>query len=64
MSDNPQGTNYGIVSEDYIRGALDCFYGNKDTIGYIEGGAQIQNRVKQCSDFKALYPNFGQNSLG
>lgn len=58
MSDNPQQAEYGVVSEDYLRGVLDCFYGAKVTISYLPETANSTHRVQKCDDFKALYPSF------
>lgn len=59
MSDNPQVATYGIVSEDYIRGTLDCFYGSSSTIHYpTTGRVAVPGLVSSCSAFRALYPNF------
>lgn len=59
MSDNPQVATYGIVSEDYLRGALDCFYGSRTTINYpIQGRLAVPGLVTACSTFRASYPNF------
>lgn len=58
MSANPQDADYGKVSEDYLRGALDCFYGQKDTIGYLESDTAVPGRVEKCNEFRALYPKF------
>lgn len=58
MSANPQDADYGIVSEDYLRGALDCFYGGKDTISYLSSGPSYADRLTRCDTFRAQYPNF------
>lgn len=58
MSANPQDADYGVVSEDYLRGTLDCFYGGKDTISYLSSGTNYADRVTQCKTFRAQYPNF------
>lgn len=58
MSDNPQEADYGKVSEDYLRGVLDCFYGQKDTIKYLQSDTPVTGRVEKCSEFRQLYPKF------
>lgn len=58
MSANPQDADYGKVSEDYLRGALDCFYGQKDTISYLKSDTAVPGRVEKCNEFRQLYPKF------
>lgn len=58
MSDNPQDANFGKVSEDYLRGALDCFYGDKQKIEYLDSGTSSPGRLESCAQFRALYPHF------
>jgi hypothetical protein len=59
MSDNPQQANYGIVSEDYIRGVLDCFYGTKASIDYpSKSRLYVPGLATSCSGFRWVYAGF------
>lgn len=58
MSDDPQMEAYGLVSEDYIRGALDCFYGGKDVLAYPSSHPVLTGQGTSCQVFRALFPNF------
>lgn len=58
MSENPQDADYGKVSEDYLRGVLDCFYGEKDKIAYLQADTAIADRVEKCDDFRSQFPRF------
>ena len=59
MSDNPAKEGFGKVSEDYLRGALDCFYGNKGEITFPAGQvATYSATLSTCSAFKSEFPNF------
>ncbi len=50
MSDEVIKQSYGIVSEDYLKGIISCFYGNKNSYTNSLGN-------KTCTDFKVNYPN-------
>ena len=59
MSDNSAKEGFGKVSEDYLRGALDCFYGNKEEITFPAGQvATYSATLSTCSAFKSEFPNF------
>lgn len=58
MSNNPEKESYGKVSEDYLRGVLYCFYGNKEDIIFPAGRRDIPEIYKNCEKFKKEYPNF------
>ena len=58
MSDDPQVPTYGRVSEDYIRGALDCFFGAKTTIRYPANYPATVASPTSCAAFTQTYPNF------
>lgn len=58
MSDDPQIATYGRVSEDYLRGALDCFFGAKSTITYPASDPATIASPTTCSAFTQNYPNF------
>lgn len=59
MSDSPEKESYGYVSEDYLRGALQCFYGNKSSITYPAGRAIVElDYARNCGAFRELYPEF------
>lgn len=58
MSDDPQVETYGRVSEDYLRGALDCFFGAKSTITYPASDPATAASPTSCSAFTQNYPNF------
>lgn len=58
-SDFPQKEGYGIVSEDYLRGVLYCFYGDKESILPTTGKyASVSASIKSCDTFKKDFPNF------
>lgn len=50
MSDDVKKESYGAISEDYLRGIISCFYGNKDSYDSSLGN-------KTCAEFKKEYPN-------
>ncbi len=58
MSDNPQVATYGRVSEDYLRGSLDCFFGDNKTIIYPSSSPATSASPTSCSTFRQTYPNF------
>lgn len=58
MSDDPQVATYGRISEDYIRGTLDCFFGAKTTISYPTNDPETVASPTTCSTFVQNYPNF------
>lgn len=59
MSDNPGSESYGQVSEDYIRGALSCFFSNKESLIWPAGlEATYSAKLKNCDSFKGEFPNF------
>ncbi len=59
MSDSPVKESYGVVSEDYLRGVVQCMYGNKNSISYPAGRAIVDiPTAKNCEAFRGLYPEF------
>lgn len=59
MSDSPVKESYGVVSEDYLRGIVQCMYGNKNSISYPAGRAIVDiPTAKNCEAFRGLYPTF------
>lgn len=59
MSDIPRKQGYGIVSEDYLRGVLSCFYGEKESLIFPAGfSATYSASLKSCSAFTKDYPRF------
>lgn len=59
MSDDPILQSYGQISEDYLRGVLSCFYGDKEAIIFPAGfTASHSATLKSCDNFKKDYPNF------
>lgn len=59
MSNFPQKQSYGLVSEDYLRGVLSCFYGGKEAIIFPAGfSATYSASFKSCDTFTKNYPNF------
>jgi len=59
MSDLPEKEEYGKVSEDYLRGAISCFYAGKESIIFPAGfEATHSASLKNCDSFKKDYPNF------
>lgn len=58
MGDDPTDATYGRVSEDYLRAALTCFYGQEKEVNYPNDYVQINSAPKDCADFTKLYPNF------
>lgn len=57
MSDDPTMESYGRVSEDYMRGVLACFYGDKDNVSY-PGDTKISSEITSCPAFIKQYPGF------
>lgn len=59
MSEDPQDQSYGMVSEDYLRGILSCFYGDKESIIFPAGfSSTISASFKSCTAFTKDFPNF------
>lgn len=59
MSLNPQKESYGMVSEDYLRGVLTCFYGGKEKLVFPAGKEATQSAsLKSCDLFIDDYQNF------
>lgn len=59
MSLDPKKETYGLVSEDYLRGVLTCFYGKKDDIVYPAGKqATYSASLQNCEAFTSQYSNF------
>lgn len=57
MSDNPTLETYGRVSQDYLRGVIDCFYAGKQAIGFT-AKERFAGQVTSCQEFKQAYPDF------
>lgn len=55
MTVNAAQESYGIVSEEYLRASLDCFYANKDKVTYPAGKL---GRINDCNKFRREYPDF------
>ncbi|MGE5041338.1 MAG: hypothetical protein ACM3IJ_00355 [Candidatus Levyibacteriota bacterium] len=62
MSDEPKKEGYGIVSEDYLRGVLTCFYGEEEKMIFPAGGSASESARMStaCSAFTKDYPRFWQ----
>lgn len=59
MSSFPQKEGYGIVSTDYLRGILSCFYGGGENIVFPAGKeATYSASLRSCDAFTQEYPNF------
>ncbi len=59
MSLKPQKETYGMVSEDYLRGVLTCFYGKKESIVFPAGKEATHSAsLKTCDTFISNYSNF------
>lgn len=59
MSANPTTETFGQVSEDYLRGAISCFYSGKESLIWPAGlEATYSAKLKNCDTFRAEYPNF------
>lgn len=59
MSGHPKKESYGVVSTDYLRGVLACFYGNKAKPVFPAGQeATYSATLESCSMFKNAYPSF------
>jgi hypothetical protein len=62
MSDDPQIESYGRVSEDYLRGILDCYYGKEDRIKFPANTLVISGAsAASCQAFRGRIPNFWSN---
>lgn len=59
MSDNPEMESFGQVSEDYLRGVLSCFFGNKESFIFPAGlEATYSAKLQNCDTFRAEFPGF------
>jgi len=59
MSLDPKKETYGLVSEDYLRGVLTCFYAKKDKMVFPAGKTATQSAsLSSCNLFMKDYPNF------
>lgn len=58
MSEDPAKESYGKVSEDYLRGILYCFYGNKESISFPAGKKPVSPLYASCASFKKQFPKF------
>lgn len=60
MSDAPAEESYGIVSEDYLRGVLTCFYGKgQEIVLPAQNTASESARIaSSCTEFVKNYPSF------
>jgi|GEM_PF-2728768 len=61
MSGDPTDATYGRVNEDYLRGVLDCFYGDSKVINFPTSEKIPDGVSNSCSTFTAKYPNFWKN---
>lgn len=59
MSDNPQKEEFGRVSEDYLRGAISCFFAGKESLIWPAGlEATYSAKLKNCDSFKKDFSGF------
>lgn len=59
MSDLPRKESFGRVSEDYLRGAISCFYAGKESLIWPAGEeATYSAKLKSCDAFRKEYPSF------
>lgn len=58
MSVEPEPEAYGVVSEDYLRGTLACFYGADTAYERALKGGSDKPLLGICDSFKKQYPNF------
>lgn len=59
MSLDPKKETYGLVSEDYLRGVLTCFYAKKDRMVFPAGNTATHSAsLKNCDAFISQYSNF------
>lgn len=58
MSVEPEPETFGVVSEDYLRGILTCFYGAGTAYERALKGSSGKPLLGICDTFKKQYPNF------